>query len=587
MNILIYGSKGWIGNQFVEILKSQNFSFVEGISRVDNYENLLEEINQVKPSHIISFIGRTHGQGCGTIDYLESKDKLVENVRDNLFAPFLLAQICTTKNIHYTYLGTGCIFSYQDDILFDEQSLPNFFGSSYSVVKGFTDRMMHTFPKVLNLRIRMPIVSSYHSRNFITKITSYEKICSIPNSMTVLDDLLPCIVIMMVRQNFGTINLVNPGVISHNEILDMYKEIVDPSFTYQNFNQEEQLKILKSDRSNNHLNTTKLISMFPYIKDIKTSVRECLMKYKIPQNILVTGGCGFIGSNFINSYFPTMKFNTMVNLDALYYCANEENINSSVRNDQKFFNIVGKCQDEKLVKELLRKHHITHVLHCAAQSHVTNSFEESLKYTDDNINGTHVLLECCRQWGKIVKFIHISTDEVYGDKMEKIQDEQNILCPTNPYAATKAGAELIVQSYYHSFKMPIVIARGNNVYGPNQYPEKLIPKFVKLLKENKKIPIEGSGEQIRGFLHVEDVVRAYVKILEQGKIGEIYNIGCEEEHSVLDIAKKLLKLFNKDESYIVFVEDRPYNDKRYYISNQKLKDLGWNSKISIDEGLKK
>ena len=280
MNILIYGSKGWIGSQFVEILKSQNFAFVEGKVRVDDYQKLLEEINTVKPSHIISFIGRTHGENCGTIDYLESKDKLVENVRDNLFAPFLLAQICSSQNIHYTYLGTGCIFTYQDDILFDEQSLPNFFGSSYSVVKGFTDRIMHTFPEVLNLRVRMPITSSYHSRNFITKITSYEKICSIANSMSVLDDLLPLVVTMMVRKNYGTINLVNPGVISHNEILDMYKEIVDPSFIYQNFTQQKQLEVLKADRSNNHLDTSKLVSMFPYVKDIKTSVKECLMKYK-------------------------------------------------------------------------------------------------------------------------------------------------------------------------------------------------------------------------------------------------------------------------------------------------------------------
>jgi len=199
--------------------------------------------------------------------------------------------------------------------------------------------------------------------------------------------------------------------------------------------------------------------------------------------------------------------------------------------------------------------------------------------------GTHILLESCRQWGKIEKFVHASTDEVYGDKMETTQVEQNVFCPTNPYAATKAGAELIVQSYYHSFKTPIVIARGNNVYGPNQYPEKLIPKFITLIRENKKLPIEGSGEQVRGFLHVEDVVKAYVKILEKGVVGEIYNIGCEEEHSVLTIAKKLLKLNNKSEENIVFVKDRPYNDKRYYISNEKLKKLGWNFTINIDEGL--
>tara|TARA_Y100000389_G_C17269720_1_gene417325 strand:- start:202 stop:783 length:582 start_codon:yes stop_codon:yes gene_type:complete len=190
----------------------------------------------------------------------------------------------------------------------------------------------------------------------------------------------------------------------------------------------------------------------------------------------------------------------------------------------------------------------------------------------------------------------VSTDEVYGESMlninEQSKTEQSILCPTNPYAATKAGAELIAQSYNHSFNMPIIITRGNNVYGPNQYPEKLIPRFIKLLNENKKVTIQGDGSCVRAFLHSDDTSTAFECILEKGIVGEIYNIGCDEnmEYSVLDIAKILIKKIKNTDEYdkwIEYIEDRPFNDKRYYISNEKLKQLGWNITINLEDGLNK
>jgi 3,5-epimerase/4-reductase len=285
MKILVYGSKGWIGNQFIEILKSKNANFYTGESRLDNNDTLIQEIDDIKPTHIITFTGRTHGDIDGkkytTIDYLEQEGKLLENVRDNLYSPLLLAELCKQRKIHYSYLGTGCIFKYDENISsFNEDSLPNFFGSSYSVVKGFTDRLLHLYnDSVLNLRIRMPITGSRNPRNFITKISTYEKVCSVANSMTVLPELLPFVLDMMEKNITGTVNLTNPGLISHNEILEMYKEIVDPDFTWNNFSQEEQRKILAADRSNNLLDTTKLETLYPQVKDIKTSVRECLLTY--------------------------------------------------------------------------------------------------------------------------------------------------------------------------------------------------------------------------------------------------------------------------------------------------------------------
>jgi len=305
MKILIYGSKGWIGSMFLNIINDIvatqqidlkghiNNEIFEGTSRVDNVQEITNEIDLIKPTHIISFIGRTHGVNFSTIDYLEQEGKLVENIRDNLFSPFVLAQLCHTRNIHYTYLGTGCIFKYdnnhpyEEEINgFNEEDSPNFFGSSYSVVKGFTDMMMHMYPNVLNLRIRMPITGSKNSRNFITKITNYKKICSIKNSMTVLPELLPLVVEMMRMKTTGTINLTNPGLISHNEILEMYKEIVDPNFTWDNFTQEEQRNILKADRSNNFMDTTKLESLFNNINisNIKDAVRKCLKEYNLLSN---------------------------------------------------------------------------------------------------------------------------------------------------------------------------------------------------------------------------------------------------------------------------------------------------------------
>ena len=252
--------------------------------------------------------------------------------------------------------------------------------------------------------------------------------------------------------------------------------------------------------------------------------------------------------------------------------------------------------DPLIINKILTENNITHIIHFAAQSHVQNSFEDSIKFTQDNVIGTHVLLECSRKYGKIRKFIHVSTDEVYGESMNIVEEqhktEHSILCPTNPYAATKAAAELIAQSYNHSYKMPIIITRGNNVYGPNQYPEKLIPRFIMLLQQNKKVTIQGTGNTVRAFLHVTDTAKAFECILEKGQIGEIYNIGCDEkmEYSVMDIAKILIKKIKKTENYdewIEYIEDRPFNDERYYISNQKIKNLGWSIDIDLMSGLDK
>tara|TARA_Y100000389_G_scaffold199362_1_gene237596 strand:- start:44 stop:1963 length:1920 start_codon:yes stop_codon:yes gene_type:complete len=635
MKVLLYGTNGWIGGQFEKLMTEDGIEFVSGKARVDNDKSLLEEIQCVQPTHVVSFIGRTHGKigekVYTTIDYLEQEGKLVENMRDNLYGPLLMSELCRQNGVHFTYLGTGCIFKFDEEHPFGleehgftEESVPNFFGSSYSVVKGYTDRLIKFYENdVLNLRIRMPITGSQNGRNFITKITTYEKVCSIPNSMTVLPELLPCVLDMMKNKTVGTINLTNPGLISHNEILDMFQEIVDPDFTYNNFTQEEQRAILAADRSNNFLETARLETLYPHVKNIKDSVRDMLHSYKdtyVPKEelitktepvklsdipfeeevkkmkcLFITGGAGFIGSNFINLFckkYPDVK---VMNFDALYYCGDKNNVDKEVRESPNYTFIEGNLQSFDLLKHIFQENVISHVIHFAAQSHVQNSFENSLQYTQDNILGTHNLLEVNRIYNKeLVKFIHVSTDEVYGESMldgdEKHKTEQSVLCPTNPYAATKASAELMAQSYNHSFNMPIIITRGNNVYGPNQYPEKLIPRFIEQLQADKKVTIQGKGDCVRAFLHAFDTASAFEHVLFRGKIGEIYNIGCDEgmEYSVMEVARILIKMIKNTEEYddwIEYVEDRPFNDLRYYISNEKVKQLGWSIKVGFLDGL--
>ena len=313
-------------------------------------------------------------------------------------------------------------------------------------------------------------------------------------------------------------------------------------------------------------------------------------------SILITGGCGFIGSNYINNLLKSEKFNNetydyIINIDKLDYCSNKDNVNSN--DSKKYIFIEGSICDKELLKRIFNMYNIEYVVHFAAQTHVDNSFDNSINYTIDNILGTHQLIECCRLYGNIKKFIHISTDEVYGEISINCKDstEVSLLNPTNPYAATKAGAEFIVRSYYYSYNMPIIIIRCNNVYGANQYPEKIIPKFITLLKKNKKMSIHGNGLTRRNFIYVDDVINAINIIAIKGEINNIYNIGSEDEYNVIEIATILLNHIKGEkeniEDWIEYIKDRNFNDFRYSINTTKLNNLGWEKTINFKDGIKK
>lgn len=288
MRWLLYGSHGWIGGQVMALLKNMGETVIEAVERADQYQLVFNEISSLHPDRVISTIGRTSGSSCSNIDYLEQPNKLVENLRDNLQGPINLASVCQQLCIHFTYLGTGCIYEYNEHhpmygwekCGFTENDPPNFTGSQYSMVKGVTDQLIRQYATALNVRIRMPISAEIHPRNFVTKITQYRKVISVPNSMTVLPELLPIMVDMASHQLTGTVNLTNPGAITHGEILEMYRQYIDPNFTYEIMDLSDLPNYTVGRRSNNYLDTSKLQSYYPNVKPIKDSVRELFVRSK-------------------------------------------------------------------------------------------------------------------------------------------------------------------------------------------------------------------------------------------------------------------------------------------------------------------
>lgn len=314
-----------------------------------------------------------------------------------------------------------------------------------------------------------------------------------------------------------------------------------------------------------------------------------------PKSVLLTGGAGFIGSHVLRLLVNKYPHIVFVCLDRLDYCGNVSNMSDYI--DQPNFKFVkGDIGAADLVAHLIASHKIDTVMHFAAQSHVDNSFGNSLQFTHSNVLGTHVLLEAARAaMPQIRRFIHVSTDEVYGENVLENGDESfnetSALKPTNPYAATKAAAEMLVGAYQISFGLPCIITRGNNVFGSHQYPEKLIPKFIHLLERGEKLCLHGDGSHRRSFIHVEDVARAFDVVLTRGQIGEIYNVGTDFEITNKEVAETLLGMYgitsDQFDQHLTFVRDRDFNDRRYHIDNSKLRQLGWEPVIKFEEGLKR
>jgi dTDP-glucose 4,6-dehydratase len=299
--------------------------------------------------------------------------------------------------------------------------------------------------------------------------------------------------------------------------------------------------------------------------------------------LLVTGGAGFIGSNFIRLMLGTHPDYTIVNLDSLTYAGNLNNLKDCNTNPRYTF-VRGDICERTLVNAVMEKQDIDTVVHFAAESHVDRSIADASMFVKTNVLGTHTLLEAAKQQ-KVRRFIHISTDEVYGSIREGSFRETDILAPSSPYSSSKAGSDLLALSYYTTYNLPVIVTRCTNNFGPYQYPEKLIPLFVTNLIDGKKVPVYGTGKNVRDWIHVQDHCRAIDLLVDKGTIGEIYNIGGENEKTNLEITEKILTLLDKDDSMIEHVQDRPGHDFRYSLDCSKLRALGWKSSQSFEEGL--
>jgi dTDP-glucose 4,6-dehydratase len=300
------------------------------------------------------------------------------------------------------------------------------------------------------------------------------------------------------------------------------------------------------------------------------------------QNLLVTGGAGFIGSNFVRYMMDKYKEYNIFVLDALTYAGNKDNL-KDLENNSRFSFHHGNICDEAIVDELMAK--IDAVVNFAAETHVDRSIHSAGEFINTDIKGTFVLLEAAKKY-KIEKFLHISTDEVYGSIEKGSFTETSNLEPNSPYSSSKAGADLLVRSYFQTFDVPILITRSSNNYGPFQYPEKLIPLFITNLIDNVSVPVYGDGKNVRDWLHVIDNCSGVDTVLHSGKIGEIYNIGAGNEKENIEITNIILNTLEKSQDLIKYVKDRPGHDRRYSVDISKIKKLGWEPKFDFIEGIK-
>ena len=306
------------------------------------------------------------------------------------------------------------------------------------------------------------------------------------------------------------------------------------------------------------------------------------------KNILITGGLGFIGSNFIKHIFNKYNYN-IFNVDLKTYAANYKNINEEINQSGRYSLSICDINDTDRIRNLIQKNEINYIVNFAAESHVDNSINDSTPFVRTNINGTHSLLSLLHDCPSVERYLQVSTDEVYGSLTEEDDafTENTPLQANSPYSASKASADLLCRSFYETFNYPILITRCSNNYGPNQHEEKLIPLMIKNAKAGKKLPVYGDGKNIRDWIHVSDHCSGIDAVLHGGKIGEVYNIGGKNEVRNIDIVKIILKLLGKDESQIEFVKDRLGHDWRYAIDNSKIQnELNWFPSVNFEEGLK-
>jgi dTDP-glucose 4,6-dehydratase len=600
---LVFGSRGFVGAHIVQYLEASQQKVIHG-ERVECYKDACRQVSSLVPDRVVCCLGRTHTRSCASIDGLEGAEAWPDLALANLHAPFWICR-ATERVCPVLYVGTGCIYTGGEGE-YAESDAPNFFGSAYSRVKASTDFILSSFRHVLVARIRMPVADHDSPRDLLCKLWSYPIIVDEgTNSVTVLSDLLPAFLALLHENVAGVFNAVNPVALTHPEILEIFAK-QGRSHLHEVVSSPESLG-LKALRSRCALSAAKLqeavrtltpqtrllyrvASTIPDSREslARVAALRCSPKTSEGAVVLVSGGCGFIGSHFVEKWLADHPEDKILNVD----CLDDESgaRRSNVRADNEryehvWLDITMQSAPTALLR-LLRERSVSKIVHFAAKTHVDASFDGdlSLAYTLTNVLGTHHLLEAARRHATLELFLHISTDEVYGDCSAREASEETILQPTNPYAASKAAAEMLVKAYAHSLKLPCTIVRLNNVYGPRQHTNKVIPHFCSLAFEGVPLPLHGSGDAKRCFIHASDAVEAIAIVMSRGTKGEIYNVGGGFELTVRDLASRI-NVLAASSGGVRNVRDRPYNDMRYLLDDSKLRALGWAPRVAFDVGL--
>lgn len=644
MRWLIVGPNGYIGKQITQQIhetwpSDSIVEMKEHIYSVADEQKIRNLLKSEQPDIVVICIGRTYLQGQkGNVDDLQNISALPVNLRDNLEVPLMIAAVSQQYSFirKVVYLGTGCIFQ-QPETAPTENDLGTFTGSCYSTVKGVTDRLFHLtslFPKLINVRLRMPVTFDTSSRNLISKLKSFKKVIEIPNSISVLPTLWPILLTAARQSTFtGTLHLVNPGSMTHPEILQLYKQYVDPTHTYEIMTTDQQRGMLQAERSNVVLDTKTIEELahelqLPLlsIQDAMTEAMKQFARQYVPAsqtpstqietksnqfyNIMITGGCGFIGSHVVEYFYKQHPSYRIINVDKITYAGCENHVAATVRNDQKRYVLYKEdiTNDTKIL-EIMRKEQIRAIIHLAAESSVDVSFQQSLHFTRTNVLGTHTLLQCVQRLihdenQSFDLFLHVSTDEVLGGSYHDDAKEEQASDPSNPYSASKTAAEVYVQTYSRYLKVPCMMVRLNNVIGERQFLDKLIPKCLVRRLLGLPLLIHGNGQSRRHFLDTQDVARALDIVFHKGSVGEIYHIASSgTDHSVHEIVEWIIKHVKPDPTWQTFwgiiaknssseypfkyIANRTFQDQRYQLDGSKAKMLGFQPKVQWEQSLRR
>jgi dTDP-glucose 4,6-dehydratase len=516
------------------------------------------------------------------------------------------------------YVGTGCIYSDTSERVFSEEDPPNFHGSAYSRVKALTDAVLAQHLHVLTARIRMPVGDEANPRDFVSKLLSYPVVCQEgANSLTILRDVLPALLALAHAGHHGGLyNAVNPGPMTHGEVLAVFRDVADICHEHRVVTDPAELRLraarsccrLSAEKLQTALATTapevrRLYGAPAKLPDAATSLAAVALDRRGgPRNLLVTGGCGFIGSAFVNDWLHNFSSDTVVNVDCLAEDSGSRRGNvdaddPKVPSHARYLFVKLDLADEgaeAALLALMRSRKVDTVVHFAARTHVDHSFDGdmSLEYTRSNVLGTHRMLEATRRYmdaapGALRTFFHMSTDEVCGEILddEGAREETTVLRPTNPYAGSKAGAEHMVGAYMKSHGVPCVICRCNNVFGPRQFTTKVIPRFSTMALRGETLPLHGGGRAVRSFVHVDDVVRAVALLIGSGRPGSVVNVGADFEISIADLARRICELAGRGS--VEDTPDRLFQDRRYSMNDARLRAMGWRPLVPFDEGLER